>query len=303
MTNTPTEHTMHTSRIFWGTLWIIAGVLILLSKLDILTLQLGSLWKFWPAVLIIWGVSVLTGAKAIRALLAILAAILLALIVYGVWEEWASGGESRELTSQSFIQKYDESLRHATLRFVSGAGSFTLRDTCADLFRAETSTDFGKYEIDSETGNDRRDITLRLEGRHTSFRAGGKNSVTMSLHPAPVWDLTFELGAAKLDADLSSFATESIDIRTGAADVRVRLGDRAAENRVRIQAGVSSISVRVPESAGCEITSESGLTSKTFDGFTEEPDGRYRTANFEGAAKKIFLSFKAGVSSLKVIRY
>jgi hypothetical protein len=294
---------MNTSRIFWGTLWIVAGILILLAKLDVMTLQIGSLWRFWPLVLVLWGVSVLTGAKAIRALLAVLAGLLLALIIYGVWEEWVSGREPRELTTQTFLEKYDTTVHHASLRFVSGAGSFTLRDTCADLFRAETSTDFGRYEIYNRTGNDRTDLTLKLENHGSTFRGGGKNSVMMSLRPDPVWKLNFEVGAAKLDADLTAFTAEEIDIKTGAADVRVRLGDRAEESVVRIQAGVSSISVNVPESAGCEISSASGLSSKTFDGFVERGDGRYRTANFEGAPKKIFLIFKAGVSSLRVVRY
>ena len=294
---------MNTSRIFWGTLWIVAGVLILLAKLDVMTLEIGSLWKFWPLILVLWGISVLTGAGAVRALLAALAAVLVALIIYGVWEDWVSGREPRELTSQTFMETYDSTLHRASLRFVSGAGSFTLRDTCAALFRAETTTDFGRYEIDSRTGAEEKDLTLRLADHPRGFTAGGKNGVTMSLNPGPVWALKFEIGAAKLNADLSPFTAENIDIRTGAADVRVRLGDRAEECRVRIQAGVSSISVQVPESAGCEITSESGLSSKTFDGFTDREGGKYRTANFDSASKKIFLSFKAGVSSLKVVRY
>jgi hypothetical protein len=294
---------MNTSRIFWGTLWIVAGLLILLAKLDVMTLPLGSLWKFWPLILVLWGISVLTGAKALRVVLVALTAVLLALIIYGLWEDWGSGREPRELTNQTFIERYDTTLHRASLRFVSGAGSFTLHDTCADLFQAETATNFGKYEIDSRTGDDGRDLTLRLGDHPGPFNTGGRNNVTMSLHPGIVWALNLQLGAAKLDADLSPFNAESIDIKTGAADVRVRLGDRADESRVRIQAGVSSISIRVPESAGCEIRSESGLSSKTFNGFAEEGDGRYRTANFDTASRKIFLSFKAGVSSLKVVRY
>jgi hypothetical protein len=201
------------------------------------------------------------------------------------------------------METYDSTLPLASLRFISGAGSFTLRDTCAALFRAETETDLGKYEIDSRTGSDKKDVTLRLANRTIGFPAGGHNSVTMCLHPGPVWALDFELGAAKLDADLSPFDAENIDIKTGAADVRLRLGDRAEQCRVRIHAGVSSISVRVPESAGCEIKSESGLSSKAFDGFVDRGEGEYRTANFDTASRRIFLTFKAGVSSLKVVRY
>jgi hypothetical protein len=59
-----TAQHMNTSRFFWGTLWIVAGVLILLAKLDIMTLQVGSLWKFWPLVLVLWGIGLFTGAKA-----------------------------------------------------------------------------------------------------------------------------------------------------------------------------------------------------------------------------------------------
>lgn len=213
------------------------------------------------------------------------------------------GGEPREMTSQTFMERYDPSLHRASLRFISGAGTFTIRDTCADLFQAETSSDFGRYDIDTRTMNDGKDVTLSMEDRHVTLRAGGRNTVTMKLHQAPVWSLRLELGAAKLDADLSSFNAEDVDVRTGAADVRLRLGERADDCRVRIQAGVSSITVAVPESAGCEISSESGLTSKNFSGFDDRRDGEYRTANFDSAPKKIHLSFKAGVSSLRVVRY
>ena len=207
------------------------------------------------------------------------------------------------MSSQVFREMYDSSMAHASLRLVSGAGTFTIRDTCTDLLKAEAETNFGKYEIESQTSGDRKDITLRLGDHHVSFHPGGKNNVTMSLNPAPLWTMNIELGAAKVDADLSPFAVEELTIKTGASDVHLKLGEKAEESRVTIHAGASSIRVRVPESAGCEITSESGLTGKSFEGFSEGGDGKYRTSNFESASKKIFLHFKAGVSSLVVVRY
>ena len=294
---------MTTSRIFWGTLWIVAGVLILLTKLDLFALQIGTIWRFWPLVLVLWGVGIMSGGKLVRALLAVLAAILVALILYGAWQDWGWWGHTpREMTSQSFRETYDTSYHRATLRFASGAGTFTIRDTCADLFSAETVSDFGRYEITSEEGSGSKSVSLSMEDHGSGFRAGGKNRVDMRMHPGLLWSVNLEVGAAKLDADLSPFAAEEVDIRTGAADVRLTLGAQAQESRVRIQAGVSSIAVHVPESAGCEIRSESGLTSKSFEGFASRGDGVYRTSNFDGAPRKIFLTFKAGVSSLRVVR-
>ena len=293
---------MNTSRIFWGTFWVVAGVLILLAKLDLLTLRVGTIWRFWPLVLVLWGVGILSGAKVVRALLAVLAAILVALILYGTWQEWGWGRPVRELTSQSFMEAYDTAYHRASLHVASGAGTFTIRDTCAELFRAETETNFGSYGISSREENNAKTVSLSMEDRSTAFGAGGKNRFDMRMHPGPLWSVRLEVGAAKLDADLSPFATDDVDIRASAADVRLTLGARAEENRVKIQAGVSSITVRIPESAGCEIRSESGLTSKTFEGFESQGDGTYRTANFDAASRRIFLTFKAGVSSLRVVR-
>ncbi len=293
---------MRTSRIFWGTLWIVAGVLILLAKLDIMALQIGSIWKFWPLLFIIWGVSVLTGAKIVRILLAVTGGVLIALIIYSLWDDWASDREPREMTNQVFRVMHDSTLHRASLRFVSGAVAFTLRDTSEDLVHAETATNFGKYEIDNVTGNDRRDVTLRLAD-HSMFMTGAKNNVSMSLNPDPSWVVNIEVGASKVDADLSPFAVEEVNIKTGVADVRLRMGDRADESRVNIHAGVSSIHVSVPGSAACEIIAESGLSGKSFNGFLQGKDGRYRTANFDTAPKKIFLVLKAGVSDLNVTRY
>ena len=294
---------MNTSRIFWGTLWIVAGGLILLTKLDLLSLPIGSIWRLWPLVLVLWGVGILVGGKAVRALLAVLAAILVALIIFGAWQEWGWWEHMpRELTSQTFMETYDTTVHRASLRFASGAGTFTIRDTCDALFRAETETDYGKYAVTSREGNSSKSVTLSLEDHVSGFRAGGRNRVDMRMRPGPLWAVNLEVGAAKLDADLSPFAVDDVDIRTGAADVRLTLGTKAEESRVHIQAGVSSIAVHVPESAGCEIRSESGLTSKTFEGFESHGGGVYRTSNFAGAPHKIFLTFKAGVSSLRVVR-
>jgi len=240
-----------------------------------MTLHVGSLWRFWPLALVLWGIGLFTGAKAIRSLIAVVAAILLALIVYGAWEEWGSTRDPRDLTTQTFMETEDGTLHHASLRFVSGAGSFTLRDTCEALFRAETATDFGKYEMDSRTGSDGKDLTLRLADHPKGFRTGGTNTVTMFLNAGPVWALHLELGAAKLFADLSPFTAENIDIKTGAADVRVKLGDRAEQCRVNIHAGVSSI-------RRCTVGSSSG-TRWTSDTLLEREYQRAVEAGAQGA--------------------
>jgi len=129
LTNTTTGTSHEHFEVFWGTFLVLAGILILLAKLGVIDTPTRLALEILALVLVLWGIGMFTGARAIRSLLAVIGAIFLALIIYGLWEEWGSGREPRDLTSQTFMETYDSTLPLASLRFISGAGSFTLRDT------------------------------------------------------------------------------------------------------------------------------------------------------------------------------
>jgi len=296
---------MNMPRFFWGTLFIATGVLLLLAKLDILTLEIGSLWKFWPLALIIWGVGLMTGTRAFRALGAVAAALLVALIIYSSIEGWVGESTPREMNSQNFVETEDTTVRQASFRFVSGAGSFHLNDTCVELLRADAKSNIGKYEFQSDEGESAggtRSMSMELRSNSKVFHMGVKNEVMLRLCPRPLWDLNFQIGAASLDLDLTPYITGTVTIKAGAGDIRVKLSERADECTVHVEAGASSVAISVPKSAGCEIHTETGLSSKSFAGFEEKGDGYYQTSKYAEAAKKIHLEFKTGVSSLKVVR-
>ena len=61
----------------------------------------------------------------------------------------------------------------------------------------------------------------------------------------------------------------------------VRLGDKNPKTVVEFNAGASSIHVDVPKTAGCQVTSESFLVSKTLEGFENKGNHVYQTPNFK----------------------
>ena len=124
-----------------------------------------------------------------------------------------------------------------------------------------------------------------------------------SLNPAPLWDMRFEVGAAKVDVDASPFRVGTLRVNSGAADVRLKLGGLADDTHVAIHCGASSIKVLVPDSSGCEVKIDAPLSSKSLHGFEKRGDGWYRTENFDMAARRISINIGAGVSSIKVDRY
>jgi len=290
------------SRIFWGVLFVATGLVLLLVKLDLFALDLDQIWKFWPVILVLWGIGVLARVRSLKIGAAVVAALLLAVFVYQgarwLWFDRAS----RDSTTQTIVEAYDAASDRASFRFVSGAGTFMLEDTCADLLHAEVETNVGRYELESEAGEASRELSMRLMGGGGRF-TNVRNRVDIRLHPAPAWDLDFEIGAARLNLDLRPFTVRKLRIEGGVGAIRVMLGDRAAESTVAIKAGVSSVHVRVPEIAGCEVRIDAPLSSKRVRGFVREGDGVYRTTDFASAACKIAITIDAGVSKITVERY
>ncbi len=115
--------------------------------------------------------------------------------------------------------------------------------------------------------------------------------------------MRFDIGASSMDVDVTPFVVERLVVSAGAARVKLTLGDRAKETHVSVKTGVSSVQMYVPDSAGCEIRADGGLTRKSFRGFTKLDSGVYRTDNFETARKKIYIDINAGVSNVSVRRY
>ena len=72
---------MKTSRVFWGVLFVAAGGLLLLLKLDIVTFEVGSYWRFWPVLIVLWGIGILTGVRALKIAAAVIAALYIALLL------------------------------------------------------------------------------------------------------------------------------------------------------------------------------------------------------------------------------
>ena len=293
---------MRMSRIFWGVFFAAAGVLLLLVKFGVVSLAIGDYWKFWPLILVVWGIGMIAGSRAMKIGAVAGLALVLALGLYegGRWWLWEEGGGA---TAQEFAGPDDPSVTSASLRFSSGAGKFTLADSCAELIRASTESRFGAYTLDTEAGEGSRSFAMRLQGggRHPAGR--GAHTVMIRLQTRPRWDLQFDIGAAALELDLRHFLVENLRVNGGAGSVRVTLGDRARECAVKVSAGVSSIRIRVPESAGCELRVDAPLSSTSFEGFTRVEKGRYETENFPAAERKITLRIAAGVSKIRVERY
>jgi hypothetical protein len=172
-----------------------------------------------------------------------------------------------------------------------------------DLLEFDNRGYIGKYEMTSQDIDGKRVIQLKLKEPVVYRHHRNENRVFLKLNENPEWDMDFDIGAASMHMDLSNYMIRRINIDGGASSLELTLGDKAIETNVDIEAGASSVLLRVPKSSGCEISANTVLSSRSLEDFNKIKDHTYQTDNFDVSTNKIIINVDVAISSIEVIRY
>lgn len=328
---------MKYSNIFWGVILITIGALFFLKNLDIIWFSWRAIFRLWPLLLVLWGISILPIKNLIKLLLSFAAVLITILVIYfspqtfryhgwDIWDLWGDndrielkwGDKDKEETAeegsseaketesgwatQDFTEPFDEAIEQAVLRFDAAVGEFNISGATDDLMEFSKKGNLGPYKIISKSYDNKKVIAIDLEKK--SFRGTNfRNISSIKLNENPIWDMEVDVGAADIDLDLSNFKMNQIEIDGGASSLKLRLGDRYEKTILNIDAGASSIKIYVPETSGCIIDFDTFLMSRKMEGFEKTESGNYKTANYNDAENKIIVNLDAAVSSFKIYRY
>jgi uncharacterized membrane protein len=306
---------MKTKNIIWGFILVLIGTLFILKNLDIIYFSWYSIWKLWPLVLVMIGVTILPVKDGIKVALALIVLIAAALFLvyypgfHGKNDDTSvnisrdnSGDKDSKEIDQRIFEKYDSTVTEANLAFDAAAGDFTINQPTDELFEFEKDGNLGRYTYSIQDLGRKKDINIKLEeGR--IFKTNLKNKVTIKLNPKPDWDIKVDVGAADVELDLSLFKIRKLDIDGGASSIDLRLGTLQAESKIKINSGASSINIKVPREFACEVNTSTVLSSKDLAGFNKVGNGTYVTPDFSEKSKNIIIDVEAAVSSLNVERY
>jgi hypothetical protein len=312
---------MNNKNVFWGIILVVIGVLFILSNLGVFDFSFRALFDMWPALLVIWGISMLPikgGLKTTLSVITVLFAVFVASTrdYSGHWSNQIGPrvhmgnfnlddfeddeNYSDENYTFLFTEDYDESVKTAVLNMDIAAGKFTIEEATDFLIDFEAENNLGQYEKEIMKNGSTTEIYVRLEDG--KLRSGSnKNRAFISLNTQPTWEMKLDIGAAEFVADLRAFKVGNVEIDGGASAIKIKIGDKQEETNIDIESGASSVKIYIPESAACEVLSNTVLSDLDLDGFIK--DGKtYRTSNFEEAKQKIYIELDAAISSLNVIR-
>jgi LiaI-LiaF-like transmembrane region len=310
---------MKTKHLFWGFLFITIGVLILLNNVTTFTLYWIDIWKYWPLLLILVGISFLIKSTFIRGTIASITAIIIGISIFAMLKSgWGffqndvfsgthhgiviKGWNDNNYEERNFVEDFNNKIKTATLDLNANVGSFKIDDTTSSLFTATTKGYGDRFYLTRQTNNKDTKLIFGSQKKFVIF-GKSKNKVDINLNKNPLWNLSFDIGAASSEFDLRPFKVRDVDINMGAASLKIYLGDLSDTTNVEIDAGASSIEISIPENSGCELRADVTLSSMHFDRFNKIDKKLYRTDNFDSSPKKIFLKIDSGVSSVKIRRY
>lgn len=303
-------------KIFWGLLLVIIGILFILKNTGVLLFSWHTIWQLWPVILILWGISLIPVKDWIKLVISFATIVIafFAMQQYGPrdnhnwhfnWDDRSEYKHEKDATvsySNHFSEEYDTAIQFAKLNLNVGVGQFIIEDTCFKLVEVSHNNSEANYSMTAKTEDSLCTVELKLD--KGEFNGGQiDNTVRMQLNPNPIWDLDLNVGAAEVNFDLTPFKTRNVNIQGGASDIEVKVGGSLPFSEIRVEAGAASITIRVPESAGCEITSNTFMASRNFEGFEKIAKQHYQTPNFATATNKIKIYFQAGVASVDVVRY
>lgn len=312
---------MNNKNVFWGVILVVIGALFIFNNLGWFDFSLRSLFDMWPALLVIWGISMLPIKGGIKTTLSVIT-VLLAIFIASTrdysdhWTtrfnrhvnmrgvDWNDSEDENDKTDNvytyTFNEDYDASIKTALLNMDIAAGKFRIEDTTNYLIDFEAENNVGQYKKEVMKNGSTTEIYVSLEeGR---IRSGtNKNRAYIKLNTEPVWEMKLDVGAADFVGDLRAFKVSKVEIDGGASSIKLKIGDKQDKTNIDIETGASAVKVYIPESAGCEVISNTVLSDLDLKGFIK--DGKtYRTPNFSEQKQKVYISLDAAVSALDVIR-
>lgn len=318
---------MKSKNLIAGLLILFIGVVALLAALHVFDFHWAIIWRLWPLILILFGITLLPindYLKGVLVLLALGAGCLLYHVETQRYEGNAitrfynkaksfrpnkdtddadkEGEEDPYDIEQHFSEPYEE-VDQASISIDFGAGNLNLQAPCAELFKMDAKSNFVKYSLRAERGDDNASLFVTGKGQAKHIHKDNNNDVDIALCNLPVWRFSLDMGAADAILDFSPYKLSSIEINGGACHLDLKLGDNGCDTQVEINTGASDINIKVPSGVDCEVDIDSAITGKDFNGFEKIERGLWRTPGFGQGEHQIRIDIDCAVSNISVERY
>ncbi len=286
---------MNKSKLVWGLALIALGIIWLLNIAGVLSISIWTaFFRLWPMIFIAIGLSIIFNKKpTIKALIWIV--FFAVLIIYSI----IGTGDRNDHDLDNFTRtiSLEQGTKEAQVKMEAGGASVNIQGITDELFYADIYDKDIRFDIGGGKNPDIH-VYSGLKSRNITD-LGDRYKWDIDLSEKVEWTIDFDAGAVKGEFDLRRIPVRMLTIDIGASQLDLMLSDLLEYSEVEIRAGVSSISITVPEDTGIKLRYQGALVAKnlTDEGLAKKGD-HYYSSNYDDAEKKIDILVEMGVGSL-----
>ena len=295
-------------RWFWGFLLLLLGFVMLGNNLSWWKeIDLGALWVYWPLVLIIIGVSIITKHWRFNYIVMILIVVAsLGFIYYtGIF-----AGEKVLLTTTKFskteiTRDAPESVKKAKINLNVGAIKVNVNGSTNKLVTGNYESNISSVLITEKIRDDVIEYTIENDKNFRGISHGrAVNTLNFKLSNLIPIDLSVNAGASSIDLDLREKKISGVSVDSGASTISLTLGSEVLDGaKIYMNTGASKFNIKVSKDIGANIKIDAPVSSNNFNKLKQINKNEYETENFGSATKKINFDIKAGASSFDFSTY
>lgn len=295
---------------------IIIGIILLGINLGYLDESVWRIiWKFWPLLLILFGVSMLTKKALPKYTRVIIGLVILAAVILGGIYAARRGGitsgtlsSGKEEKTLTVDEPLSSSVKKVECDIELGAQNIKLDATSSGLITGQVSLRAAEPQIKVSQRGETALIKVEPSRSFTSWWPGARQAgeSKLSLTNQLPLGLKLKLGATDIEADLADLIVTKLDLKVGAFRGTLRYGARQELSQTSISAGASDIKIYIPKTSGVKVDYANGLVGMKYTGLDIQKSGDNRqdkSANYDNAGAKLDFDVKAGASSIEFVGY
>ncbi|UCH59304.1 MAG: hypothetical protein JSV61_13935 [Anaerolineales bacterium] len=260
---------MRRGATFWGGLLILVGFVLVLNNLGLL----GNI-DIWG---IIWP---------------------LFLVLLGVWFIW--GTINRRPAESEHVEIPHEDAQSAHVVVQHGAGRLHIAAGTSQNNLLEG--DFGGgLDFHAQRKGDQLNVRMRMPSQYLPIFWTPGSSLDWSFNLSKEVPLSLEIGSGANDTrlELTELKIHKLIVKSGVSSTTVHLPASAGLTQVRVESGVSSVNLYVPEGVAARVRSQGGLSSINVDrNRFPKSGGIYQSTDYEQAENKLDINVQMGVGSV-----
>ncbi|HET9496442.1 MAG TPA: LiaF domain-containing protein [Chloroflexia bacterium] len=301
------ERPNESSGLIWPILLIVAGGILLLNTLGVLSWTVwNGIWRLWPLALIFIGLELLFGRRS-RLFSYVLAGLLI-VTVAGLAMAWSvmpwTGGT---INTQSISQPISGATS-ADVEISLGVGNLTvnpLANAGGDIMQGTIAVGSNErlernYTVNGGVGK----LTLinrGLEGAWFGNASAGPRDHVININPAVPLTLRIDGGVGDSKLNLADFNLTRLQVSSGVGNVEIALpGNVSGTSNVSVSGGVGDVTVNVPEGTALRVQASQGVGSRNFPSSYTNDGEVWTSPNYDTAANRMNMQVSGGVGSLHV---